>query len=79
MTPKTTLAERAIERRLSVVERKIRRGEDEDAIDREYFRSIGPKGRGDLVWTLTVSTLLLGGYNESQLRLDRSVGVLRKK
>jgi hypothetical protein len=62
-----------------MIVRRIRRGDDEDAIDRAYWAKISPIDRFAFVWVLTKHQLELQGYSGDQLRVLRSVASVRRR
>jgi hypothetical protein len=53
--------------------RKIRRGEDESAFDRELIMAMSPEERMALSWEITANLLLMKGFDATSARLDRSI------
>jgi hypothetical protein len=59
--------------------RKIRRGEDEDAFDREFWQAASPNEKFAASWELTRLWAALHHVDESELRLDRTVARIERR
>lgn len=70
---------RADLRRARIRVSRIRRGDDENAIDHEYWRSVPPMERLAFVWTLTRQQLEFAGFDADQLRLRRSIANIQRR
>lgn len=60
-------------RRRIVMERLIKLGEDDGSFDAEYWHRVGPQGRIDAVWELSVEHWRKKGIDLRTLKLDKSV------
>jgi len=75
MTPE----ERRLERLRTWKSKKIRLRDDQDAFDRDYWATVPPAERMAYCWTLFCRQAALQGVAESELRLDRSVAVVKRR
>lgn len=62
-----------------VIVRKLHRGDDENAIDRAFWKSVDPNERVAFTWTLFEQWLEIRGFDAGQLRLDRSVARVERR
>ena len=56
-----------------VMARLSRRGDEERAFDREFWRRVGHEGRFAAMWEMVEETELIRGGDGGQPRLQRSV------
>ena len=59
--------------------RKIRLGDDSDAFDRDYWRALSGEERVAFGWQLTVMQFAMKGIDEDQLRVQRSVAIVKRR
>lgn len=59
--------------------RLVRMGPDEAAFDREFWRSIPPERRVELLWDMVLDALAVKGQPDGEPRLQRSVGQLHRR
>jgi hypothetical protein len=66
-------------RRRVVMARMIRRGEDDGSFDAEFWYRAGPAARMAAMWDLVLRYWQMKGRDPRELRLDRSVAVLKRR
>ncbi len=58
--------------------KKIKLGDDASAFDFEYWAQFTPEQRIEATWQAVLDWAQMKGLDETQLRLDRTVGRLKR-
>lgn len=66
-------------RKRVVMARVIKLGEDDGSFDDEFWRRVGPEGRQEAMWQLVLRYWQMKGRDPRELRLDRSVVVVKRR
>jgi len=62
-----------------ITEKLVRRGEEERAFDREFWRHRSAQEKFDAAWQMVVDYYLLRGKDADELRLQRTVEKLKRR
>lgn len=69
---------KAAGKRRVVMARVIKLGEDDGSFDDAFWRRVGPEGRQEAMWQLVLDYWKMKGRDPRELRLDRSVVVVKR-
>ena len=62
-----------------ILERLVKRGEDDGSFDREFWRRAGAEARFAAAWEMVAEADLFRGNDGSECRLDKSVERLKSR
>lgn len=62
-----------------VIERLVRRDEDDGSFDREFWRRLGHEARFAAAWEMTAEVNLIRGKDADESRLQRSVERIQRR